>query len=194
MRFGYARVSRGDTQEVRVQVEALKAAGCERVYTEEASGGRWNRPELHRLLDHLRPGDILTVWKLDRLSRSLKDFLAIVEKVEQAGATFESLTERVETHSPAGRMVMNMLANFAEFERAMIRERTRQGLAFAQSQGRKGGRRFKLTPEQRALIVKLVDSGEQTAADTARSFRVSKATVSRLLAEHRQKVLVSSKV
>ena len=187
LRCGYARVSRGDSQEVRVQVEALKAAGCERIYTEEASGGRWNRPELHRLLDQLRRGDILVVWKLDRLSRSLKDFLAILEKVEQAGATFESLTERIETRSPAGRMVMNMLANFAEYERAMIRERTKQGLDYARSQGRKGGRRPKLTQEQRELIVRLVDGGEMKAADAARSFKVSKPTISRILEEHRQK-------
>jgi DNA invertase Pin-like site-specific DNA recombinase len=189
MRIGYARVSRGDSQEVQAQVEALKVAGCERIFTEEASGGRWNRPELHRLLDHLRPGDILTVWKLDRLSRSLKDLIAILEKIEQAGASFESLTEHIETHSPAGRMLTQMLGSFAEFERAMIRERTRQGLAYARAQGRKGGRRSKLTPEQKALIIKLVDSGEQKASDVARSFRISGATVSRLLAEHRQKML-----
>lgn len=187
MRIGYARVSKGDSQEVRVQVEALKAAGCERIFTEEASGGRWNRPELHRLLDHLRPDDILTVWKLDRLSRSLKDLIAILEKIEQAGASFESLTEHIETHSPAGRMLTQMLGSFAEFERAMIRERTKQGLEYARSQGRKGGRRPKLTQEQRKLIVRLVDSGEQKAADVARTFKVSEATVSRILSEHRQK-------
>lgn len=186
MRIGYARVSRGDSQEVQAQVEALKAAGCERVYTEEASGGRWDRPELHRLLDHLRPGDILVVWKLDRLSRSLKDLIALLERIEGAGATFESLTEHIETRSPAGRMLTQMLGSFAEFERAMIRERTRQGLEYAQSQGRKGGRRHKLTPAQRALIVRLVDSGEQKAADAARSFKVSEATISRILSEHRQ--------
>lgn len=189
MRIGYARVSRGDSQEVKIQVETLKAAGCERVYTEEASGGRWNRPELHRLLDHLRPGDTLVVWKLDRLSRSLKDFLLILERVEQSGATFESLTEKIDTHSPAGRMVMQMLGSFAEFERAMIRERTKQGLEYARSQGRKGGRRQTLTPAQKELIIKLVDSGEQKASDAARHFRVSQSTISRILAEHRQKTL-----
>lgn len=187
MRIGYARVSKGDSQEVQSQVEALKAAGCERVYVEEASGGRWDRPELHRLIDHLRPGDVFTVWKLDRLSRSLKDLIALLERIEQAGASFESLTEHIETRSPAGRMLTQMLGSFAEFEREMIRERTRQGLEYARSQGRKGGRRPKLTREQKALIVKLVDSGEQKAADAARAFKVSEATVSRILAEHRQK-------
>lgn len=187
MRLGYARVSRGDSQEVQAQVEALKAAGCERIYTEEASGGRWDRPELHRLIDHLRPGDILVVWKLDRLSRSLKDLIALLERIEQAGGAFESLTEHIETRSPAGRMLTQMLGSFAEFERAMIRERTRQGLDYARSQGRKGGRRPKLTQEQRELIVRLVDGGEMKAADAARSFKVSKPTISRILEEHRQK-------
>lgn len=185
--IGYARVSKGDSQEVQAQVDALKAAGCERIYVEEASGGRWDRPELHRLLDQLRPGDTVTVWKLDRLSRSLQDLLAILQRIEATGATFQSVTENIETRSPAGRMMAQMLGAFAEFERSMIRERTRRGLEYARSQGRKGGRRSKTTAEQRALIVRLVDGGEQKAADVARSFRISEATVSRILAEHRQK-------
>ena len=91
MLLGYARVSKADNQDTAAQVSALKAAGCTRVYEETASGGRWDRPELHRLLDHLRDGDALVVWKLDRLSRSLKDLLHILEKIDAAGATFRSL-------------------------------------------------------------------------------------------------------
>lgn len=189
MVIGYARVSKGDTQEIEAQTDALRAAGCERIFKEEASGGRWDRPELHRLLDQLRPGDTVTVWKLDRLSRSLQDLLAILQRIEAAGATFQSLTENVETRSPAGRMVAQMLGAFAEFERSMIRERTRRGLEYARTQGRKGGRRPKLTQEQQALIIRLVNNGEQKAADVARSFKVSEATVSRVLAKHRQKKL-----
>jgi DNA invertase Pin-like site-specific DNA recombinase len=189
MRIGYARVSRGDTQEVEAQVQALNSAGCQKIFKEEASGGRWNRPELHRLLDQLREGDVVTVWKLDRLSRSLKDLIMILERIEQAKASFESLTEHIETHSPAGRMLIQMLGSFAEFERAMIRERTRQGLDYARSQGRTGGRRPKLTPEQKEIIIRLVDNGEKKAADVARTFHVSKATVSRILAEHRSKTV-----
>src|SRR5438128_9815258 len=117
MLIGYARVSTND-QETATQVAALKAAGCERIYREKASGGRWDRPELHRLLDQLREGDVVVVWKLDRLSRSLKDTLAILERVEAAGAGFRSLTEAVDTTGPAGRMMMQMLGAFAEFERA----------------------------------------------------------------------------
>src|ERR671932_338638 len=101
MLLGYARVSKADDQDTAAQVGALKAAGCKRVFEEKASGGRWDRPELHRLLDQLRPGDTLVVWKLDRLSRSLKDLLHILEKIEAAGAGFRSLTEAIDTSGPA---------------------------------------------------------------------------------------------
>src|SRR5512142_2278914 len=131
---------------------ALKAAGVERLFEEHASGGRWDRPELHRALDQLRIGDIFVVWKLDRLSRSLKDLLHIIEQIESVGAGFRSLTEAIDTTSSAGRMLMQMLGSFAEFERAMIRERTRAGLVTARKEGRVGGRRPKLTQRQRAEI------------------------------------------
>lgn len=102
----------------------------------ELINSRWDRPELHRLLGQLRKGDVLVVWKLDRLSRSLKDVLLLMEKVEQAGAGFRSLTEIIDTTSPAGRMMMQMVGTFAEFERAMLRERTQNGLDAARKQGR----------------------------------------------------------
>jgi Resolvase, N terminal domain len=102
--LGYARVSKGDDQTNTLQARALRAAGCRRIFEEAASGGRWDRPELHRLLDHLREGDTLVVWKLDRLSRSLKDVLHIMERIAAAGAAFQSLTENIDTTSPAGRM------------------------------------------------------------------------------------------
>ena len=121
--LGYARVSKGDDQTNTLQARALRAAGCRRIFEEAASGGRWDRPELHRLLDQLREGDTLVVWKLDRLSRSLKDVLHIMERIAAAGAAFQSLTENIDTTSPAGRMMMQMVASFAEFERAIIRER-----------------------------------------------------------------------
>jgi DNA invertase Pin-like site-specific DNA recombinase len=134
MQLGYARVSKADDQDTAVQVSALKAAGCTRVYEEKASGGRWDRPQLHRMLDQLREGDVIVVWKLDRLSRSLKDLLHILEKIDAAAANFRSLTEAIDTSGPAGRMMMQMLGSFAEFERAMVRERTRAGLKAAREQ------------------------------------------------------------
>ena len=128
MRFGYARVSTDD-QDTASQVAALKAAKCEQIFREKASGGRWDRPELHRLLDRLRQGDVLVVWKLDRLSRSLRDVLMIMERLGELKAGFRSLTEAIDTTTPAGRMMMQMVGAFAEFERAMLRERTKAGIA-----------------------------------------------------------------
>lgn len=145
-----------------------------------------DRPELHRLLDHLRPGDVLVVWKLDRLSRSLKDLLLILEKLEGAGADFQSLTEAIDTSTLAGRMMMQIVGSFAEFERAMLRERTRTGLEAARQEGRVGGRRPKLSPQQQKEGIDLVQSGRKTAADAARLFRVHSSTVARLLAKAKQ--------
>jgi len=180
MLIGYARVSTQD-QDTAVQIAALKSAGCELIFQEKASGGRWDRPELHRLFGQLRKGDALVVWKLDRLSRSLKDVLALMEKIAQAGAGFRSLSEAIDTTSPGGRMLMQIIGTFAEFERAMLRERTLNGLDAARKQGRVGGRRPKLKTHQQEEIVHLVCSGQKTAADAARLFNVHPATVSRLL-------------
>ena len=186
MLLGYARVSKSDdSQDTAAQVSALKSVGCKRVFEDKASGGRWVRPELHRLLDQLRAGDTLVVWKLDRLSRSLKDLLHILEKVEAVGARFRSLTEAIDTSGPAGRMLMQMLGSFAEFERAMVRERMRAGLKAAAARGRKGGRQPKLTPEQKAEILDGLGSGRKSAADLAQLFRVHRATISRLAAQKR---------
>jgi len=180
MLIGYARVSKDD-QDTAVQVAALKAAGCERIYREKASGGRWDRPELHRLLDQIRKGDVLVVWKLDRLSRSLRDLLMIMEGLAEGKAGFRSLTEAIDTTTPAGRMMMQMVGAFAEFERAMLRERTKAGLDAARQDGRIGGRRPKLSLQQQAEIRKMVTRGDKTAADAARLFKIHPATVSRLL-------------
>jgi DNA invertase Pin-like site-specific DNA recombinase len=181
MLFGYARVSKDD-QDTATQVAALKAAGCEKIYREKASGGRWDRPELHRLIDQLRKGDVLVVWKLDRLSRSLRDVLILMERLGQTKAGFKSLTEAIDTTTPAGRMMMQMVGAFAEFERAMLRERTKAGLETAREEGRIGGRRAKLSLQQQAEIRKMVSKGDKTAADAARLFKIHPATVSRLLA------------
>ncbi len=180
MRIGYARVSTHD-QDNAAQLAALKAAGCELMFQEKATGGRWDRPELHRLLGQLRKGDVLVVWKLDRLSRSLKDVLHLMENIQAAGAGFQSLTEAINTTSPGGRMMMQIVGAFAEFERAMLRERTRVGLENARKEGRIGGRRPKLKENQQREIVQLVNSGTKTAADAARLFNVHPATISRLI-------------
>jgi DNA invertase Pin-like site-specific DNA recombinase len=149
MLIGDARVSKGDEQSNTAQARALSEAGCKRVFEEKASGGRWGRPQLHRMLDQLRDGDTVVVWKLDRLSRSLKDVLHLMDRIAAAGAGFRSLTEAIDTTTPAGRMMMQMVGSFAEFERAMIRERTTTGLAQPRAEGRIGGRRKKLDPKKR---------------------------------------------
>ena len=181
MLIGYARVSTVE-QDTAAQVTALKTAGCESIFREKASGGRWDRPELHRILDQLRKGDVLVVWKLDRLSRSLRDVLMIMERLAEAKAGFRSLTEAIDTTTPAGRMMMQMVGAFAEFERAMLKERTKAGLDMARRDGRIGGRRPKLSSQQQAEIIKMVSKGNKTGADAARLFKIHPATVSRLLA------------
>lgn len=180
MLIGYARVSTDD-QDTSAQVKALKVAKCERIYREKASGGRWDRPELHWLLDQLRKVDVLIVWKLDRLSRSLRDVLTIMERLADAKAGFRSLTEAIDTTTPAGRMMMQMVAAFAEFERSMLKERTKAGLDAAREEGRVGGRRLKLTPQQQLEIRKMESKSTKTAAEAARLFKVHPATVLRLL-------------
>ena len=186
MLIGYARVSKGDDQSNRAQARALADAGCKRVFEEKASGGRWERPELHRMLDQLRDGDTVVVWKLDRLSRSLKDVLHLMDRIASAGAGFRSLTEAIDTTTTAGRMMMQMVGSFAEFERAMIRERTTTGLAQARAEGRIGGRRRKLDPKKRREIAESVLSGRKSGAEMARLYDVSEPTVSRIVAEYRQ--------
>lgn len=181
MLHGYARVSKVDDQDTLTQVKALKKAGAKKIFEEQASGGRWDRPQLHRMLDQLRQGDMVIVWKLDRLSRSLKDLLHIIEKIESLGAGFRSITEAIDTTTPSGRMMMQMVGSFAEFERAMIRERTRAGLETARAAGRIGGRKPKLTAAQKQEIITMITSGNKRASEVAHLFRVHPATISRLL-------------
>jgi len=184
--IGYTRVSKGDEQSNAAQARSLAATGCQRVFEEAASGGRWDRPVLHDMLRQLRPGDTVVVWKLDRLTRSLKDLLHLIERIEAAGAGFRSLTEAIDTTTPAGRMMMQMVGSCAEFERAMIRERTNAGLAQARAEGRVGGRRPKLTPAQQLDVVENVSSSRRSAAQMARLYNVSEPTISRIIAATRQ--------
>ena len=181
MIIGYARVSKADDQDTKTQLNLLREAGAGKIFEEKASGGRWDRPELHKMLEHIRKDDVVVVWKLDRLSRSLKDILHIMEKIEGQEAKFKSLTENIETISPSGRMMMQMIGSFAEFEREMIRERTKAGLLTARAEGRIGGRKHKLTEAQRNEIREMITSGRKTAAQAARIFNVSGATVCRII-------------
>lgn len=180
MLIGYARVSTQE-QDNTVQIEALKKAGCELIFEEKVSGGRWDRPKLKELLNYLRKGDVVMVWKLDRLSRSLKDLLFLIEEIEKKQAGFKSLTESIDTTTPSGKMMMQMVGVFAEFEREMLKERTQKGLEHARKQGRIGGRKPKLKEVQRKEIKQLLESGSKTAPEVAQLFDVHPATIYRIL-------------
>ena len=144
MRIGYARVSTQD-QNAELQTDALRASGCEQIHQEKASGKSRDRPELERCLQTLRTGDTLVVWRLDRLGRSLKDLVEIVQALQDRGIGFQSLTESLDTTNAGGRLVFHIFGALAEFERNLIRERTIAGLAAARARGRRGGRREKLS-------------------------------------------------
>jgi DNA invertase Pin-like site-specific DNA recombinase len=191
MHIGYARVSTDD-QHTQNQIEQLEKAGCERVYEEHASGGRWDRPELQDCLKHIRKGDTLVVWKLDRLTRSLSDLLRILAKVDEAGAGFKSLTESIDTTQPAGRLMMNMLGSFNQFEREIIKERTKLGLLRARANGRIGGGRYKLSATQQAEAIKMIRLGEKSQAEIAELFNVDRSTISRMMKEAREKELLKA--
>ncbi len=191
MHIGYARVSTDD-QHTEGQIEQLKKAGCQRIYEEHASGGRWDRPELQDCLKHIRKGDTLVVWKLDRLTRSLSDLLRILAKVDKAGAGFKSLTESIDTTQPSGRLLMNMLGSFNKFEREIIKERTKLGLLRARANGRVGGGRFKLSATQQAEAIKMIRAGEKSQAEIAEFFNVDRSTISRMMKEVREKELLKA--
>lgn len=140
MKFGYARVSTQD-QKFELQIDALKEAGCEKVFKEKASGSRTKRVELDKLLDQMRSGDELIIWKLDRLGRSLPHLVSIVQELLDRGIGLKSLNDPIDTTSSQGRFVFNLFASLAEFEREIIRERTLAGLKSARARGRKGGRK-----------------------------------------------------
>ena len=179
MILGYARVSTED-QHLDAQLAALEAAGAGRIFAEKISGSRSSRPELERLIDQLRPGDVVVVTKYDRLSRSLQDLLGIVARIQGAGAGFRSLAEDIDTTTPAGRLVFHVFASIAQFERERIAERTREGLAAARRRGRVGGRPPALSPEQKVEVRRLRDDDRRSIAELARLFRVSQNTIRRV--------------
>ncbi len=138
MILGYARVSTKD-QNLNLQIEALKKAGCEKIYQEKISGATKERPELINLIEHLREGDVVMVWKLDRLGRSIKNIIDLVLELNQKKVIIKGLTDGVDTSTPNGRLFLNVMASLAEYERELIRERTNAGLSSARARGRVGG-------------------------------------------------------
>lgn len=175
-RIGYARVSTDD-QNLDLQRDALGQAGCASIYEEAASGKNVIRPELEQCLKALRAGDTLVVWRLDRLGRSLQDLVQIVAELELRGVHFESLTEKIETGSASGKLQFHVFAALAEFERSLIRERTRAGLAAARARGRAGGRKPKLDEKQVREIKRLMTDPTIPVSQIAKSYKVSRATI-----------------
>ncbi len=183
MKIGYARVSTAD-QNLELQLTALKEAGCDRIYQEKISGAKRERPELQRLLDQLRPDDIVVVWKLDRFARSTKNLLELVELIKVAEASFCSLSEPwADTSSHAGKMIMTVFAGIAEFERDLIRERTSAGRKAALTRGVRFGRPKKLNNEQRALTLRLLQE-DKSVSEIAKTFNVHNTTIYRLIDKH----------
>ncbi|MGN6867077.1 MAG: recombinase family protein [Solirubrobacteraceae bacterium] len=179
--IGYARVSRAD-QEPALQLDALQAAGCARVFCDRASGANVDRPELARAFDFLRAGDTLAVWKLDRLGRSLRDLIETVRQLEARSVGFRSLQESIDTTTPGGRLIFHVFGALAEFERDLIRERTTAGLAAARARGRPGRPPNDMKPHKAKLARQMYDSREHTVAAIAATLGVSRATIYRSLA------------
>ena len=178
MILGYARVSTRD-QNLDGQRDALSAAGAERIFADTITGTARTRPELDRLLSELRPGDVVTVTKYDRMARSLPDLLGIVEAIRGKGAGFRSLGEDIDTTTPAGKLVFHIFGSIAEFERARIVERTKEGLEAARRRGRVGGRPPALSPAQKAEVKRMRDEEHRPIPEIAALFKVSEKTVRR---------------
>lgn len=175
-RIGYARVSTDD-QNLDLQRDALHLAGVQSIYEETVSGKTACRPELGHCLKALRAGDTLVVWRLDRLGRSLTDLVHIVAELEEKGIGFESIAEKIETTSAAGKLVFHVFAALAEFERNLIRERTQAGLAAARARGRAGGRKPKLDTRQIREIKRLMSDPTIPVSQIAKRYKVSRTTI-----------------
>ncbi|PSH62169.1 recombinase family protein [Phyllobacterium sophorae] len=165
--IGYARVSAGD-QETALQLDALRKAGCDRVFEDRASGVKGDRPGLGEAIRYVREGDTLTVWKLDRLGRSMKHLIDIITELEAKGVGFRSITENIDTTTSGGRLVFHFFGALAQFERDLIRERTRAGLQAAGERGRRGGRRAVVTPEKLEEARQLLATGLNVREAAAR--------------------------
>ena len=176
MRIGYARVSTQD-QNLDRQLDQLRQDGCTRIFEEKASGAKQDRPELARMLDTLREGDVVVVAELSRLSRSVRDLFSIVEKVQVAGAEIKSLKEPwLDTTTPQGRLLFTFFSGISEFERELIRQRTTEGLVAARARGHKGGHPA-LDPKKVELALKMYDSKTCTAAEIVTATGVSKSAL-----------------
>lgn len=180
MRYGYARVSTQE-QETHAQIDALRRAGVDAIYEEKRSGADTRRPVLNQLLEQLQPGDVVVVYKLDRIARSLAHLLQVLEQIHAAGADFTSLTEVIDTSSPAGRLMMQIIGAFAEFERELIRERTRVGMRAAAERGAKMGRPRAMSATDEVECIRLWRTGRFSKSALARRYGCHISSIKRAI-------------
>lgn len=176
MKIGYARISTQD-QNLDLQTDALKAAGCEKILTDQASGKNTKREGLEKIRELLRTGDVLVVWRLDRLGRSLKDLIEWIGYLEREDVAFVSLQESINTSTPTGKLVFHLFGALAEFERNLIHERTQAGLEAARARGRSGGRPAALGNEQKEMLIQLYNSKAHSVKGLCEMFNISKPTL-----------------
>ena len=192
MRIGYARVSTTD-QSLDLQTDALKKSGCEKIFTDHGvSGAKTERPGLDEALGHVRKGDVLVIWKLDRLGRSLRHLLSIIEDLRQRGANFASIQDGFDTSTASGKMVFSVIGAMAEYERNLARERTKAGLASARARGRKGGRPKQLDEGQVKVAIALAEAGELMIREICEQVGCSRSTYYRQVAPRLKPVAVKS--
>jgi DNA invertase Pin-like site-specific DNA recombinase len=181
MKIGYARCSTSK-QDTQLQIDALLAAGCKKIYQEKISGGKTDRPELNQCLKAMNPNDVLVVWKLDRLGRSLQHLIEIITNLESENKGFQSLTESIDTTAPTGKLVFHIFASLAEFEKSLIRQRVMAGLDAARRSGTKFGRPEALSPKDKDMAITMFNGGATKNA-IAQHFGVTRQTIYTLLKE-----------
>ena len=187
MKIGYARVSTSE-QSVYMQRQALKQAGCEKIFSDTASGVRADRTGLDNAMNHLRTGDTLVVWKLDRLGRSLQHLIQTIKLLQEKKIGFQSLQESIDTTTSGGKLIFHIFSALAEFERDVIRERTKAGLQAARARGQLGGRPFLLSPTAVARLKKLYDARKNTVIEICKIFNISRPTFYNYLKVKNEKI------
>ncbi|NET35910.1 MAG: recombinase family protein [Cyanothece sp. SIO1E1] len=183
MKIGYARLSTKE-QNLSLQMDALNREGCKRIFQEKISGAKADRPELRKMIDQLREGDVIVTWKLDRLGRSIRDLINLINEIQDKGAGLKSLNDSIDTTTPQGKLTFHLFASLAEFERDIIRERTKAGLEAARARGRKGGRPKGLSKEaqDKAMVAEtLYMQGEMSVTEICKHLNIARSTLYKYL-------------
>jgi DNA invertase Pin-like site-specific DNA recombinase len=189
MKIGYARVSTAD-QHLRMQEDALKQAGCKKIYHDTASGTKADRPGLGKALEQLREGDVLVVWKLDRLGRSLRNLIDIIQQLQDQNIGFQSLRESIDTTTTGGKLVFHIFSALAEFERDLIRDRTQAGLQAARARGKKGGRPAQLSSKEITKMIGYYQEGKNTVDEICKIFGIGRTCFYNYLRKEKRAIQV----